>query len=178
MQLASTLPSEGVEALAARVYDLGEKPSATAVRGAVKALTAANPFLERPDDVSPGTVVEVPPLEDVPYRPGATNDEDALATGLVLDHVQAAAALIARQLAADLDAEVADAGATLELAASDELTALKTPGLAEALPRTIAAAEARAATAKELRSRQDAVLGQLAADLDALSAGYRGPERS
>jgi hypothetical protein len=178
MQLTSTLPSESLKELATRVYDLGEKPSPAAVRAAATALTAANPFLEQPADVPPGTVVDVPPLEDAAYRPGATQGEGALATGLALDHVQAAASLIARQLGADLEAEVADAGATLELARSDELTRLKTPGLEEALPRTIAAAKARAETARELRSRQDAVLGQLTADLDALSTAHRGPERS
>ncbi len=178
MQLASTLPSETLEELAARVYDLGEKPSPAVVRAAATALRDANPFLERPADVPTGTVVDVPPLDDAAYRPGATQGEDALATGLVLDHVQAAASLIARQLAADLEAEAADASATLELARSDELTRLKTPGLEEALPRTIAVAQARAETAKELRSRQDAVLGQLSADLDALTGAYRGPERS
>jgi hypothetical protein len=178
MQLASTLPSESLEELAARVYDLGEEPSPAVVRAATTALREANPFLERPADVPPGTVVDVPPLDDATYRRGATQGEDALATRLVLEHVHAAASLLARQFAADLEAEAADASATLELARSDELTQLKTPGLAEALPRTIAAAEARAATAKELRSRQDAVLGQLAADLDALSTGYQGPEAS
>lgn len=172
MQLAATLPNESLEGLAARVYDLGEKPSQAAARAAAKALADANPFLRRLADVPPGTVVEVPPPEKGEYRPGATQGEDAIATGLVLDHVQAAAGLVARQLAADLEAEIADAGATLQLARSAELKRLKTPGLAEALPKTIAVAEARAATAKELRSRQDAMLGQLASDLDALIGAY------
>ncbi len=120
----------------------------------------------------PGTVVEVPRIEEGGHRPGATQGEDAIASGLVLDHVQAAAALVARQLAADLDAEAADADATLQLARSDELKRVDAPGLAEALKRTVAAAEARAASAKELRSRQDAWLGQLASDLDELAAAH------
>jgi hypothetical protein len=172
MQLAATLPNESLEQLAVRVYDLGEKPSQAAARAAARALADANPFLSRIADVPPGTVVEVPPLAQGAYRQGTTQGEDAVATGLVLDHVQAAAALIARQLAADLEAEAADAGATLKLARSAELRRLKTPGLAEALPKTVAAAQARAARATELRSRQDAMLGQLASDLDALSGAH------
>jgi hypothetical protein len=172
MRLAATRPNESLEELAARVYDLGEAPSQTATRAAVRALADANPFLRKLDDVPPGTVVEVPPIEKGDYRPGATEDEDAVVAGLVLDHVQAAAGLIARQLAADIDAEISDAGTTLKLARSAELKQADAPGLAEALPKTIAAAEARAASAKELRSRQDAVLGQLASDLRGLTAAH------
>jgi hypothetical protein len=178
MQLAATRPNETVEALAARVYDLGEKPSRAATRAAAKALTEANPFLAKLDDVPPGSVVDVPPLDKIPHRPGATQDEDAVVTSAVLDHVRAAAALLARQLAADLEAELADADATVRLAGSDELRRLETPGLAEALPHTIAAAGARADAARDLRSRQDAVLAQLARDLDELSAGFTPQEQS
>jgi hypothetical protein len=174
MQFATTQPDESLEALAARVYDFGERPPPAAVRAAAKALADANPILRKPADVPPGTVVEVPRLDEGGHRAGATQGEDAVAAGLVLDHVQAAAALVARQLAADLDAETADADATLQLARSDELKRLDAPGLPEALKRTVAAAEARAASAKELRSRQDAMLGQLASDLEELAAVHGG----
>ena len=169
MQLATTLPNEGVEALAARVYDLGDAPSQATTRAAAKALTAANPFLSHPADVAPGTVVEVPPMAAREYRAGATEREDAVATALLLDHVRAAADLVARQLAADLEAELADAAATRTLARSAELKRLKTPGLAEALTETVAAAEARTTSAEELRTRHAAVLAQLADDLAALT---------
>jgi hypothetical protein len=172
MQLATTRPDESLDQLAARVYDLGEQPSRSAVRAAARALTDANPFLHRLADVPPGTVVAVPPPPQGEHRRSATQHEDALATGLVLDQVQAAAALIARQLTADVEAELADAGATLKLARSAELKRQKAPGLAEALPHTIAAAEARSERAKELRSRQRAVLRQLAGDLDALARAH------
>lgn len=174
MRFATTAANESLEELAARVYDLGEKPSQAAVRAATKALAQANPFLRRLADVPPGTVVDVPPPDQGEHRAGATHGEEAIATGLVLDHVRAAVTLIARRLAADLEAELEDAGATLQRARSAELKRLTAPGLAEALPKTIAAAEARAATAKELRSRQDAMLDQLAGDLDALT---RAPGR-
>jgi hypothetical protein len=172
MQLATTRSDESLDQLTARVYDLGEQPSRSAVRAAARALADANPFLHRLDDVPPGTVVEVPPPPRGEQRPGATQDEDALATGLVLDQVQAAATLIARQLAADVEAELADVSATLKLARSSELKRQQTPGLAEALQRTIAAAEARGERAQQLRARQDAVLRQLTDDLDALARAH------
>lgn len=174
MQLTATLPDESVEALATRVYDLGEKPSQATVRGAVRALRDANPALARMSEVQPGTVVEVPPLEESAHRPGATVTEDAIATGLVRDHVAAAAALLGRQLFEDVSAELSETNETLKLARSPELRRAKVPGLDEALPDAVAAAEARAAAADELRSRREAVLGQLAADLRDLTDAHGG----
>jgi len=165
MQLTATLPDESLEALATRVYDLGERPSQARVRAAARALTDANPALRRMADVAPGTVVEVPALEDGALRPGATMGEDALAAGLLRDHVAAFTALLGRRLFDDGSAAAAEAGATLELARAPELRRAKAPGLAEALRQTVAAAEARTAAAKALQERREAVLGQLAADL-------------
>jgi hypothetical protein len=165
MQLTVTLPDESFEALATRVYDLGDRPSQADVRAAVRALKDANPAMRKAADTPPGSVVEVPPLEDAAHRPGATVSEDAVAAGFVSEHVTAAAALLGRRLFEDISAELSEAKSTLKLARSQELRRAKVPGLAEALPQTVAAAEARAAAAEELRSRRDAVLGQLAADL-------------
>jgi hypothetical protein len=176
MRLTTTIPNESLDALAARVYDLGDKPTQAAKRAAAKALADANPFLSRLADVPAGTVVAVPPIDKGEVRLGATQGEDEIVSGLVLDHVSAAAALVARQLAADFAAEVAGTGTTLKLARSAELNRSKTPGLAEALAKTIKAAEARAANAKELRSRQDAMLRQLASDLSELTGGRGGQE--
>lgn len=175
MQLAATRPDETLEALAARVYDLGEKPTQATTKAAAKALADANPFLRRIADVPPGTVVDVPPFEKAQARAGETERDDAVVAGLVLDHVGAAAALFARQFAADLDAEAADAEETVKLARSAELKRMKTPGLTEALKDTVTAAEHRAATVKELRTRHDAVLEQLARDLADLT-GDEPPE--
>jgi hypothetical protein len=172
MQLTATLPDESLEALAARVYDLGDKPPQARVRAAARALRDANPALRRMAAVPPGTVVEVPPLEEAAHRPGATMNEDAVATGLVGDHVAAAAVLLGRRLFEDLSAEISDADETLKLARSPELRRAKAPGLEEALPQTVAAAEARAAAAKELQARREAVLGQLAADLRSLTGAH------
>jgi len=172
MQLTATRSDEGIEALASRVYDLGERPSQAKVRAAVRALRDANPALHRMADVPPGTVVEVPPLEESALRPGETTSEDAIASGLVRDYVTAAAALLGRQLFEDLSAESAEADATRRLARLPELRRAKTPGLAEALPATVAAAEARSAAAAEVRSRREAVLGQLAADLSDLAGAH------
>lgn len=173
MQLTATLPDESVEALATRVYDLGEKPSQASLRAAVRGLRNANPAL-RKADVPPGTVVEVPPLKEGAHRAGATVSEDVVATGLVRDHVAAAAALLGRQLFEDLSAELSEADETVKLARSAELRRAKAPGLEEALREAIAAAEARAAAVEELRSRREAVLGQLAADLRDLTDTHGG----
>src|SRR4051794_16821791 len=104
MQLTATLPGDSLESLAARVYDLGDQPPPGAVRAATRALAEANPVLRRMSDVAPGTLIEVPALEGAEHRPGASASDDALAAGLVSDHVQAAAALIGRQLFADVEA--------------------------------------------------------------------------
>jgi hypothetical protein len=168
MELTAIRQDESLEALANRVYDLGEQPSQARIREAVRALRDANPAVRKLADVPPGTVVEVPPLEDGAHRPGATVSEDAVAAGLVHEHVAAAAALLGRQLFADLSAELSDAEETLKLARSPELRRARAPGLKEALRETVAAAEARAAAAGELRSRREAVLGQLDADLRGL----------
>jgi hypothetical protein len=176
MHFAATRPDESLEGLATRVYDLGDKPSEAAVRAATGALADANPFLRELAGVPTGTVVEVPPLEKGEYRPGATHGEDAIAGTVVLEHVQAAAALVARQLGADLDAEAQEARETLDLAGSDDVRKRDTPGLPEALETTVAAAEARAASAKDLRARQDAVLTQLTADLGELTGVHRRGE--
>jgi hypothetical protein len=174
MQLTATLPDESLEALATRVYDLGEKPSQARIREAMRGLRDANPALRRMADVPPGTVVEVPPLDEGAHRPGATVSEDAVATGLVRDHVAAAAALLGRQLFEDLSAELTEADETLKLARSPELRRSKAPGVEEALRGAVAAAEARAAAAEELRLRRTAVFGQLAADLRDLTDAHGG----
>jgi hypothetical protein len=176
MQLTATLPDESLEALATRVYDLGDKPPQARIRAAARGLSDANPALRRMADVPPGTVVEVPPLEAGAHRPGATVSEDAAATGLVREHVAAAAALLGRQLFGDLSAELSEADETLKLARSPELRRAKVPGLENALRETVAAAEARVAAAKELRSRREAVLGQLAADLRDLTGAHSGED--
>jgi hypothetical protein len=173
MQFTATVPDESLKALATRVYDLGERPSRDVLRAATTALTDANPVLAKVADVPPGTVVEVPPLEDVTHRPDATHSEDELAAGLLRDHVQAAAALITRQLAADLETELAEAEETIRLARSPELRRLEATGLPEALKQVVAAAQARVAAAKDLSTRRDAVLGQLAADLRDLAGAQR-----
>jgi hypothetical protein len=174
MQLTTILPDESVEALAIRVYDLGEKPSQSSIRAAVRRLRDANPALRRMADAQPGMVVEVPPLEDGAHRSGATVSEDAVAAGIVRDHIGAAAALLGRQLFEDLSAELSETDETLKLARSPELRRAKAPGLAEALREAVAAAEARAAGSEELRSRRKAVLGQLAADLRDLTGAHGG----
>lgn len=165
MQLTATRTAESLDALAARVYDLGDKPTQAATRAAAKALAEANPFLRRIDDVPAGTVVDVPPLPKGELRPGTTTGEDEVVVALLFDRVRAAAALIQRQLLADLDREAQDARDTISLARSGELKKLRGRGLSEALTRTVTAAEERGAAADALRSRSDAVIAQITTDL-------------
>jgi flagellar biosynthesis/type III secretory pathway protein FliH len=171
MQLATTRPDETLEELAARVYDLGDKPTQTAERAAVRALAEANPFLRKGTTVAAGTVVAVPPPEQGQVRAEATTSEDALAGALAGDHVLAAVDLLARQLTADLEADAADAEETVKRAKDAELKRAKATGLAEALRQATAAAEARRTWADELRTRQAAVLDQIAADVEQLAGG-------
>ncbi len=176
MQLTVTAPNETLEALAVRVYDLGEKPSQAATREAAKALAEANPVLRRIADVPAGTVVEVPPIERGTVRTGATQGEAPATAVLVAEKVAAAAALAQRQLLADIDAETGDAKDTVKLARSAEVKKLRTdaPELSDVLPQTIAAADARGADAGELRKRQQAVFAQIAVDLGDLTTAFAG----
>ncbi len=182
MRLTTTAPDESLEALAARVYELGERPAQAAVRRAAKALADANPFLRRIDEVPAGTVVAVPPIERAEVRAGATERVDATAALLVADRVRAAAALAQRQLLADLDAESGAARATMELARSEELQEVRgdTPALDDVLARTFDAARARGLGTEELRDRQQDVFTQIADDLAELMStfGSRGAAAS
>jgi hypothetical protein len=174
VHLATTSHAESLELLAARVYDLGEQPSSDAAAAAAKALVEANPFLRQIDDVPAGTVIDVPPLDGATPAAGATRSEQATAASAVADRIGAAAALAQRQLLADIEAELEDARATVKLGDSDKMRQLKreTAGLEEALPQTVAAAEARVGAAEELRERQRDVFAQIARDLGELSKAF------
>ncbi|MDQ6744415.1 MAG: hypothetical protein M3Z27_00100 [Actinomycetota bacterium] len=176
MQLAATDPNESLDELAARVYDLGLKPTAAVTEAATKALLEANPFLSELKAVAAGTVIDVPPLPGAGPAPGATRTEQATAVDLVLDRVRSAVALAQRQLFADIDAETRDAEAAITLGRSAELNQLRsvTPGLAGALPGTISAAQERAAAAERLRGRQSAVCQQIVSDLAELARAFEG----
>lgn len=176
MLLATTDASESLAALAARVYDLGETPTPAATRVATAALVAANPFLKQAAHVPTGTVIDVPPLPNMQPAAGAAGTEQATAAALAADRVRAAAALAQRQLLADVESEIGSAEATVKLGRSAELKQLRsaTPGLADALPRTIAVAQDRVTAAKEVGSRQKAVFEQIALDLTELGKAFAG----
>lgn len=176
MLLATTDPSESLAALAARVYDLGETPTAGATRAATAALVDANPFLKQAAHVPAGTVIDVPPLPNAQPAAGAVGSEQATAAAMAADRVRAAAALAQRQLLADVETEIGSAQATVKLGRSAELKQLSdaTAGLPDALARTIAVAQERVATAKEVGSRQTAVFDQIATDLMELTQTFGG----
>lgn len=179
MQLAATDPNESLDALAARVYDLGQKPAPATTKAATKALLEANPFLGQIKGVAAGTVIDVPPLAGAGPASGTTRTEQATAVDLVVDRVRSAVALAQRQLFADIDAETQDAQAAIRLGRSAELKKLRgaTPALADTLPRTITAAEARVSAAEALRGRQSAVCKQIVSDLGELTKAFAGGEQ-
>jgi hypothetical protein len=121
MHVTATLSDERLETIAIRVHDPAGQPAQTAVRAAARALSGASPAPRRMSDMPPGTVVEVPPLAQGAHRPGAKRTKDAVASGLVGDHVVAAAALLGPRLFEDASAETSEAEAALTLARSPEL---------------------------------------------------------
>ncbi len=180
MQLAAIDLNENLAALAARVYDLGEKPTSADTKAATKALVDANPFLRQIAAVPVGTVIDVPPLPTAESAPGATRTEQATAADLVVDRVRAAVALAQRQLFADIEAETQDAQGAIRTARSPALKKLRsaTPALGDALPRTIAMAEARVSAAEALRGQQGVVCEQIVKDLTELTQAFAEVQRA
>src|SRR3712207_2683 len=62
MRYAVTEGERSVTELAARLFDVG--PRSAVARSVAKALTDANPELDELGDLPPGTLVEVPEVED------------------------------------------------------------------------------------------------------------------
>ena len=172
MRLATTQPGETLEQLATRVYAL-DKPSASQLRAATTALAKANLFLRKPDEVPPGTVLEVPQQE------GLEGGEPAapIVAGLAVDQLRGAITVTGKALSDALDAEVASGKASAKLArsagirsaaAGDESVNVKS------LPLLAANADQRVADARTLRSYQKDVFAQIESDLDGLLATLGG----
>ena len=116
MRLATTQSGETLEQLATRVYAL-DKPSASQLRAATTALTEANLFLRKLDEVPPGTVLEVPQQE------GLAGGESAapIVAGLAADQLRGAIAVTGKALSDALDAEVASGKTSAKLARSPDI---------------------------------------------------------
>jgi hypothetical protein len=172
MRLATTQSGETLEQLATRVYAL-DKPSASELRAATTALTEANLFLRRPDDVPEGTVVEVP------EHSGLEGGEAPapIVAGLASDQLRGAIALAREDLAGSLETEIAAGKASAKLARSRDVKAAAAADetFDEARLTVLAGnAEQRVTDAQALRSYHKDVFEQIASDLDGLLATLGG----
>jgi hypothetical protein len=172
MRLATTLSGETLEQLATRVYAL-DKPSASQLRAATTALTEANPFLRKPDEVPPGTVLEVPQQE------GLAGGESAapIVAGLAADQLRGAIAVTGKALSDSLDAEVASGKTSAKLARSSDIKSAAVGDEAvdvKSLRLLARNADQRVTDAQTLRSYQKDVFARIASDLDGLLATLGG----
>ena len=172
MRLATTQSGETLEQLATRVYAL-DKPSASQLRAATTALTEANLFLRKPDEVPPGTVLEVPQQE------GLAGGESAapIVAGLAVDQLRGAIAVTGKSLSDALDAEVASGKTSAKLARSRDIKSAAAGDETvneESLPLLAGTADQRVTDAQTLRSYQKEVFAQIASDLDGLLATLGG----
>src|SRR3954454_13152610 len=108
MRFASTLDNETIDALAARVYDLGKEPTATLGRTVRRELVDANPYLKTVDRVPAGTLVAVPPIEGAPYGEPA-READSKALSVAGGQLPGAVALMRSVIADALGAEATEA---------------------------------------------------------------------
>jgi len=172
MRLALTQSGETLEQLATRVYDL-DKPSPSELKAAATALSEANLFLRKPDDVPPGTVLEVP------EHPGLEGGEAAapIVAGLAVDQLRGAIALAGQELSGALDEEIAGGKASAKLARSREAKSVAADDetFDEARLTVLAGnAEQRVADAQALRGYHRDVFKQIGSDLDGLLATLGG----
>jgi len=172
MRLALTQSGETLEQLATRVYAL-DKPSAGELKAATTALSEANLFLRKPEDVPPGTVLEVP------EQPGLEGGEAAapIVAGLSVDQLRGAIALVRGDLSGSLDDEIAAGKASAKLVRSREVKSVAADDetFDEASLTVLAGnAEERVTDAQALRSYHRDVFKQISSDLDGLLAVLGG----
>lgn len=169
MRFAVTMENETLDALAGRVYAFEGKPTQAAQRVAAKALTDANPFLRRLDEVPPGTVVAIPEIEAA--RPSdETRDPEPMIGGLVVEQLRGAVALAQRVLTDDVDAEIAETRESVSLLRSAEVRRLgkENAWLKEQLPNITDTATSRRDDARELQRYGKQAFAQVDKDLEEL----------
>jgi hypothetical protein len=169
MRFAVTMENETLDALAVRVYAFEGKPTQATQRAAAKALTDANPFLRRLDEVPPGTVVAIPDLDQA--RPtDEARDPEAMIAGLVADQLRGAVALTQRMLSDDVEAELGETRESIKLLRSAEARQLgrENAWLKDQIPRITEAANTRMEAARELERYQQQAFAQLDKDLEGL----------
>jgi len=172
MRFAVLAENETLEDLAARVYDVsGAGP--TALRDAGRALVEANPFLRKIDEVPAGTLVMVPPLAGVEAS-AAAYPADRLPAAALAAQLRGAVALARRRLSSEIDAEIAEATETANLARSREAKAAArdNPELRDELPKLAEAAAARAESAHALQQYQTHAFARIEADIEDLLTSF------
>ena len=173
MRFASTLEKETLDALAARVYDLGKQPTATLARTVRRELIDANPYLKTIGYVPAGTLVAVPAIEGAPFGEHA-REPDPVALSVAAGQLPGAVALMRSVIADALGAEATDAreatgflrsAEVKQLARDDEQLKTELPGLVEA-------ASDRADRAGQLKAYTTGAFAQVESDLADLIRGF------
>jgi hypothetical protein len=175
MRIAHTRAGEPVEELAARVYKLEGEASASALKSAGKALRDANPYLRKLSEVPEGTIVVVPELEHAADR-RSTNALEAATGGLVVERLREAATQAVGLLAAELEAELADAQSSADVLRSPEARRLirSDPEARRLRDETDEAIKERLAAAKRLDEYREQVAAKIEQDLEELLKALRG----
>jgi hypothetical protein len=175
MRFAVLAENETLEELAARVYDVSAGGK-SALRSAGKALTDANPFLRRIDQVPAGTVVAVPPLEGADPA-SQTHAAEALPAAALAAQLRGAVALVRQRLASEIEAELAESKEAVGLSRSREAKAAARdrPELGDELRSLTEAAAARAEAARELQQYQVNAFARMELDLTDLMAEFGPP---
>ena len=174
MRIATTRAGEPLEKLAARVYKFEGKASETALRSACKALRDANPYLRKLSEVPDGTLVVVPERDHA--ADGRSTDMlESVAGTLVVERLREAAAQAVELLGAELEAELADSQASLDVLRSSETRRVtraddEARGLRE---ETEKAVRERMSAAERQGQYREHVAAQVEKDLDELLEALR-----
>ena len=173
MRFASTLDNETLDALAARVYDLGKEPPATLARTVRRELVDANPYLKTIDRVPPGTLVAVPQIERAPFSEHA-READPKALSVAGGQLPGAVALMRSVIADALGAEATEARDATAFLRSAEVKQLARDDaqLKAELPGLVEAASARADGAGQLEAYSTGAFAQLETDLADLTQAF------
>ncbi len=166
MRFASTLEKETLDALAARVYDLGKEPTAALARTVRRELIDANAYLKTIDRVPAGTLVAVPAIEGAPFGEHA-REPDAVALSVAAGQLPGAVALMRSVIADVLRAEATDAREATGFLRSTEVKQLARDDeqLKAELPGLVTAASARADRAAQLETYSTGAFAQVESDL-------------
>jgi hypothetical protein len=168
MEYATTKSERTVAELVGRLFGVGERTAVA--RRAAAALLAANPELERIEELPRGTIVEVPEVEDAAPTEELRPLPDVAAAAVVrralgeLDDLsELVEAIIDDRVArAEGERNIVRSAPVKTLAREDEL-------ISDRLETAVADAEAELAEARALRREQRRALEELAEDVAGLA---------